>query len=118
MSLKEIYSKLVEERVNSKPTFNILLVTDNASRLSVLRGSNAFDEFKNFYGNIANIQVVTMASNSFINMNIDISLFNVLWIDNIANQEFNSKVIEYMKSILDKNIPTWKSDFELFKNRE
>jgi hypothetical protein len=118
MSLKEIYSKLVEERVNSKPTFNILLVTDNASRLSVLRGSNAFDEFKNFYGNIANIQVVTMASNSFINMNIDISLFNVLWIDNIANQEFNSKVIEYMKSILDKNIPTWKSDFELLTSED
>lgn len=108
------FQKKIEEYVNDavkdKVHFDILFVSDESSRLSFIRGAGAMTEFKHFYGHIAPIKVTTMDSATFVESRPDLSKYNVLWVDNVANGTFNNTVLSLVDELMEKLAPNWKAD--------
>ena len=114
------FTKKIEDRINqileSKREFNVLYVTDENSRLSCVRGYNAMQQFKNFYKTIANVTMTTMDSNTFCRTKPDLSVYSVVWVDNIINKKFNDLMMDMMRSSFDKLAPGWREEAESLKS--
>lgn len=116
--LKKILDQRVSETFKNKMKFDILYVTDESSRLSFTRGQIALDEFRRFYANIATVSVVTMDSNRFCNHTPDLSEFNVIWVDNVINGAFNTKLAQATDAVLTKVMSDWKDGIDELNDEE
>lgn len=112
MDLQKKIDQFIEASCKSKTHFDILFVSDETSRLSFVRGYTALNEFKHFYGNVANVTVSAMDSAAFINETPDLSKYNVLWIDNVANRPFNEAVLSQVDKCLETLIPKWRKELD------
>lgn len=108
MDIQKKIDEFVDGAFNGKLAFNILLVTDETSRLSVLRGHNALSYFKKSYVKLADVNLVTMTSSDFCRLNPDLKQFNVLWIDNVINEHMNfmlvDKLDDYATELVGRNV--------------
>ena len=92
MDFQEKIDETVNATLSDKLSFDILLVSDENSRLSVLRGYNALAQFSNFYSTMASVNLTTMTSGEFLRVKPDLHMYNVLWIDNVVNPAFITSV--------------------------
>lgn len=110
------YTKKIEERLNqileTKREFNVLFITDGKSRLSCVRGYDAMQQFKQFYSTIAEVTMTTMDSKTFCRTKPDLSVYSVVWVDNIISREFNDIIVESMRNAFERVAPGWKEDAE------
>ena len=108
MDIQKKIDDFVNGAFNGKVAFNILLVSDETSRLSVLRGYNALSYFKKNFAKLADVNLVSMTSNDFCRLNPDLTKFNVLWIDNVINERMNfmlvDKLDDYASLLVGKNV--------------
>ena len=105
----------LRERASQKPTFNILYVSDNDSKLSLFRGSNIFKTFEEFYSRQANITCITAPSTKLATMNKDdLAGVNVLWIDNCSNYQAARTLADIHRDILNDIDPNWKDTVSSF----
>ena len=115
------FKKLIEagiaENLSKKPKFNILYVGDENSRLAYCRGVTAMQEFKHFYGNLADISLTIIDSKTFVGACPDMSYYNVLWIDNVANRGFMLALETRINDVMDKLAPGWKDAFNEFDKK-
>lgn len=113
------FKKLIEagiaENLSRKPKFNILYIGDENSRLAYCRGVTAMQEFKHFYGNLADISLTIVDSKTFVGACPDLSFYNVLWIDNVANRTFMNALETRVNAVMDKLAPGWREDAEKVK---
>jgi hypothetical protein len=113
------FKKLIEDGIAanlaSKPKFNILYVGDETSRLSYCRGLTAMQEFKHFYGNLADISLTSIDSKTFIRACPDLAFYNILWIDNISNRNFMASLEEKVNDVMNRIAPDWRKDAEQIK---
>lgn len=112
MDFKKKISEIIAENIKNKLTFNILYVSDENSRMAFSRGMTAMEEFKHFYGNLANVSVTTMDSKRFIDIAPDLGKYNVLWIDNVINRTFNNVVVERVGKVMDSLVPDWRKEMD------
>ena len=113
------FKKLIEDGIAAnlanKPKFNILYVGDESSRLAYCRGITAMQEFKHFYGNLADISLTIIDSKTFNRACPDLTFYNILWIDNISNRTFMAALEEKVNAVMDKLAPDWRKDAEQIK---
>lgn len=113
------FKKLIEDGIAanlaSKPKFNILYVGDETSRLAYCRGLTAMQEFKHFYGNLADISLTSIDSKTFIRACPDLAFYNILWIDNISNRNFMASLEEKVNEVMNRIAPDWRKDAEQIK---
>lgn len=113
------FKKLIEDGIAanlaSKPKFNILYVGDENSRLAYCRGITAMQEFKHFYGNLADISLTIIDSKTFIRACPDLAFYNILWIDNVSNRSFMASLEEKVNAVMNKLAPDWRKDAEQIK---
>lgn len=102
MDFQKQIDKRIEETLERKLDFHILLVSDGTSRLSPLRGHTALEYFKNVYRNMADVTLTTMNSNGFLREEPDLHKYNVLWIDNVTNPKFIHNVSERLSAYEDE----------------
>lgn len=112
---KKLIDAGIADNLAHRPKFNILYVGDETSRLAYCRGVTAMQEFKHFYGNLAQISLTITDSKSFADGANNIDHFNVLWIDNVANRGFMSALETQVRGIMDKLAPGWKEEAEQIK---
>lgn len=110
MDFKNRIEETVKAMVEAKPVFNILFITDETSRLSVLRGSAALTQFRHFYGNIATVSITTMESERYCKVRPSLSEYNVVWVDNVINRAFNQAIAEEAGKVLDAEVPGWRDE--------
>lgn len=105
MDIQTKIDSYVSSFLEGKISFNILLVSDSTSRLSVLRGYNALEQFRKLYSTMATVSLTTMTSDAFVKDDIDLSAFNVVWVDNVISRPFNdtlsAKLDAMQASLLD-----------------
>ena len=108
MDIQKKIDEFVNNAFKGKLAFNILLVTDETSRLSVLRGYNALSYFRKMYSTLADVSLVTMTSADFCRIDPDLTKYNVLWIDNVINERMNfmlvDKLDDYASDLVDANV--------------
>lgn len=115
MDFKAKIAERLKQILETKRSFNVLYVSDNTSRLSCVRGLNAMQEFKTFYNTIADVTLMTMDSKTFTRMKPDLSVFNVVWVDNVINCAFNDALMESMREAFDKFEPGWREEADGLK---
>jgi hypothetical protein len=115
MSEKEVdqtiptISEELRERASLKPTFNILFVSDNDSRLSLFRGSTIFKTFEEFYSRQANISCSYVPSTKLASMKLtDFDDYNILWIDNVSSYGAAKNLSTLNIELLNSIDPEWK----------
>ena len=113
------FKKLIEDGIaanlSNKPKFNILYVGDETSRLAYCRGVTAMQEFKHFYGNLADISLTIIDSKTFIRACPDLTYYNIIWIDNVSNRLFMSSLEEKVNAVMEKLAPSWRDDADRIK---
>ncbi len=112
---KKLIADGIAANLASKPKFNILYVGDETSRLAYCRGITAMQEFKHFYGNLADISLTIIDSKTFIRACPDMAFYNILWIDNVSNRMFMASLEEKVNAVMDKLAPDWRKDAERIK---
>ena len=118
MDFKKKITDKIAENIKNKLTFNVLYVSDETSRMAFSRGLTAMEEFKHFYGNLANVSMTTMDSKRFIDVEPDLSKYNVLWIDNVINRAFNGVVVDRVSKVIDSLTPNWRKELDKLKTPE
>jgi len=116
--IKEMLKQKVAERVKQVDRFDILFITDGASRMYNLRGITAMEDFARFYdssGKTAKISLVTMDSTRACQLKPDFSKFSIVWFDNVANRELSRIVDEQRLRITEDVLPGWKEDLDDFE---
>ena len=119
--IKEMLKQKVAERVKQVDRFDILFITDGASRMYNLRGITAMEDFARFYdssGKTAKISLVTMDSTRACQLKPDFSKFSIVWFDNVANRELSRIVDEQRLRITEDVLPGWKEDLDDFEYEE
>ena len=97
MNFQEQIDERIKDTLSEKLSFDILLVSDETSRLSVLRGYNALAQFKNAFGaTTANVNLTYMSSSEYLRVQPDLHNYNVLWMDNITNPRFINTVADQL----------------------
>ena len=108
MDIQKKIDEFVNDAFKGKVAFNILLVSDETSRLSVLRGHNALSYFRKHFAKLADVNLVSMTSSDFCRINPDLTKYNVLWIDNVINERMNlllvDKLDDLASSLVGKNV--------------
>ena len=115
VDFKKLIEAGVAENVSRVPKFNILYVGDDTSRLAYCRGMTAMQEFKHYYGKLADISITTVDSKTFIGACPELSYYNVLWIDNVSNRMFMNALETRVNAVMDKLAPGWRDDAEQIK---
>lgn len=103
MDIQTKIDSYVNSFLEGKLSFDILLVSDATSRLSELRGYNALEQFRKLYSTMATVNLTVMTSDAFVKRNVDVSEFNVIWIDNVINRQFNDALsarLDALKEVL------------------
>ena len=72
-------------------------------------------EFKHFYGNLADISLTSIDSKTFIRACPDLAFYNILWIDNISNRNFMASLEEKVNDAMNRIAPDWRKDAEQIK---
>ena len=108
MDIQKKIDEDVAGAFKGKLELNILLVSDETSRLSVLRGHNALSYFKKSYQTLADVTLVSMTSSDFCRLNPDLTKYNVLWVDNVINERMNfmliDKLDDYASELVGRNV--------------
>lgn len=110
--IQKLIDAKLETMIKSKNTFDILYVTDENSRLATTRGQAALDEFRHFYATLANVSLVTMDSRRFAKIRPDLGDYNIVWVDNVFNRDFNQILQASLGELLDKLVPDWSKEYE------
>lgn len=113
IDFRKLIDEKIAENMQYRPRFDILYVSDDASRLAFTRGLRALEEFKTFYGGsgIANVSIVSMDSKRFVDIKPDLSNYTVVWVDNVANAAFNSELTISMRALLHKLVPDFADEY-------
>lgn len=114
------FAKKIEERITqileTKREFNVLYVTDDTSRLACVRGYNAMQQFRQFYSSIAEVTLTSMDSKTFCRTKPDLSLYSVVWVDNVISRAFNDLMMERMREAFNKVAPGWRDEADQLKS--
>ena len=116
--ISEMLAKKIEERVNGRDRFDILFITDGASRLATIRGIDAMEDFRRFYSGVADISVVCMDSDRVVSLGTDLSKYNVVWLDNVANPALNRYISEFLVGYTEELLPEWQKGTEELSDEE
>ena len=102
MDFQEQINEIIKDTLSEKLSFDILLVSDENSRLSVLRGYNALAQFRNFYGTMATVNLTSMTTGEYLRVKPDLHNYNVLWMDNVVNPQFIASVSDSLREYEDE----------------
>lgn len=109
-NIKTILQEAIAKKCDAAMAFNILYVTDEASRLNYVRGVSALDEVKRFYGNIAKCNVCKISSAQFIDKCVNFDKFDIIWVDNVIDHMFNRALLDTLDAKLNEVLPDWKEN--------
>jgi len=109
LNIQKQIDEFVATAFTGKLSFNVLLISDEDSRLSILRGYNAFSYVKKAFSSLGvSINITSMGSADFCRNDPDITKFDVVWIDNVENAKmtFNiaDKLDDYASSLVGTNV--------------